>query len=294
MRTERIKVAQGSALGPAPPALRVIAERLDFGGMLGAAWRYRSFILSSIRNEYRARFARSKLGGLWMVIHPLVNAAIFALVLAEVIGARLPGMAGGRLGYAIYVTTGMLAWSLFAEVLSRCLTIFIENGSVLQKLYFPRICLPLIVAGTALLNNVLMFLAIILIFALLGHFPGPQVLWVPLLMIIPLALGLGFGLLLGVFNVFVRDVGQVVPVVLQLAFWFTPIVYQPNLVPASIRSLLQFNPLVPVVKAYQDIMLSDIAPQWEGLFGVFGVAVALLALSLFIFRRASTELVDSL
>jgi lipopolysaccharide transport system permease protein len=274
--------------------MKAIANRLAVGGMLTAAWRYRSFIASSIRNEYRARFVRSKLGALWMIVHPLVNAAIFALVLAEVVSAKLPGMVGDRLAYAIYVTSGMLAWSLFAEVVSRCLTIFIESGGVLKKLYFPRICLPLIVTGTALLNNLLMFLAIIVIFELLGHFPGPEVLWVPVLMTIPLALGLGLGLLLGVLNVFARDVGQVVPVVLQLAFWFAPIIYLPNMVPAAIRSLLYLNPMTPVVQSYQNVMLMDTQPAWQELVWVVALAASLLAIVLFMFRRASAELVDSL
>lgn len=270
------------------------AVTVPFAGMLRAAWSYRGFIASSMRNEYRARFARSKLGVLWMVIHPVVNAAIFALVLAEVVGARFPGMADNRLAYALYVTSGMLAWSLFAEVVNRCLTIFIENGAVLQKLYFPRICLPLIVTGVALLNNVLMFLAILVIFTSLGQPPSASIVWFPVLVLIPLALGLGFGLLLGVINVFVRDVGQVVPVVLQLLFWFTPIVYLPELVPEFLRPILGFNPMTPVVQSYQGVMLSGTSPHWELLAWPVGLAVALLALGMFVFRRASGELVDAL
>ncbi len=271
-----------------------IAGVLGFGGMLTAAWRYRNFIASSIRKDYRARFARSKLGALWMIVHPLVNAAIFALVLAEVISAKLPGMVDDRFAYAIYVTSGMLAWSLFAEVVSRCLTIFIESGGLLKKLYFPRICLPLIVTGTALLNNLLMLVAVIVIFAILGHPPGPQVLWVPVLMVVPLALGLGLGLLLGVFNVFVRDVGQVVPIVVQLAFWFTPIIYLPSMLPDRLEALLNLNPMTPVVQSYQSVMLMGTPPAWESLAWVAALAAMSLVVSLFMFRRASVELVDSL
>jgi lipopolysaccharide transport system permease protein len=270
-----------------------VIRTLDLGGMVAAAWRYRQFIASSIRNDYRARFARSMLGALWMVIHPFVNAAIFALVLSEVVRARLPGMGSDATAYALYVSAGMLAWSLFAEVVTRCLTVFIENGSVLKKLYFPRICLPLIVSGTALLNNLLMFGAIVLIFTALGRPPLPAVAWIPLLMVVPLALGLGVGLLLGVLNVFVRDVGQVVPVLLQLGFWFTPILYPPSMLPAFVRPLLQVNPMTPVVQAYQGAMLLQ-TPIPVSLATVAVMAALLLALALFMFRRASVELVDAL
>ncbi|HSV18780.1 MAG TPA: ABC transporter permease [Casimicrobiaceae bacterium] len=274
--------------------MEAIAGGLKFGGMLGAAWRYRHFVLSSIRKEYRARFARSKLGALWMIVHPLVNAAIFALVLAEVMSAKLPGMVGDRFAYAIYVTSGMLAWSLFAEVVSRCLGIFIESGPVMKKLYFPRICLPLIVTGIAVLNNLLMYAAILLIFALLGRLPTAAAALVPLLMLVPLALGLGLGLLLGVLNVFARDVGQVVPIVLQLAFWLTPIVYLPSMLPPWVAPVIAANPMTPVVEAYQHAMLGTGQPDWLALFAVTLLALGLLALALFMFRRASVELVDAL
>ena len=118
-----------------------------------SAWRYRSFIVSSIRNDFKMRFNRSKLGGLWMVLHPLALVLMYALVLSAVLSAKLPGIES-RYACAIFLTAGMLSWSLFSEVVTRCLTIFIENGSLMQKVVFPKICLPLIVTGTALFNNI--------------------------------------------------------------------------------------------------------------------------------------------
>ena len=262
--------------------------------MLVSVWRYRHFILSSIQSEFRARFIRSKLGGLWMIINPLAQAAIFALVLAEVMGAKLPGMDNDKFAYAIYLMSGMLAWALFSEVISRCLTMFIDNGNLLKKIVFPRICLPLIVVGSALFNNILLFLAIIVVFGLLGHVPGVQITWVPLLMLVTLALALGIGLILGVLNVFIRDVGQVVPVVLQLGFWFTPIVYTPDIVPEALRPILHMNPMTTVVQSYQNAMLFNTTPDFAGLGWLVLVTLVLLGGAFIMFRRASAEMVDVL
>ena len=259
-----------------------------------AIWSYRYFVVSSIQAEFRARFVRSKLGALWMVINPLAQAVILALVLAEVMGAKLPGMANDKFAYAVYLMSGMLAWALFTEVINRCLTLFIDNANILKKIAFPRICLPLIVAGSALLNNVLLFLAIILVFGVLGHVPGAQVAWVPALMLLTLALATGIGLILGVLNVFVRDVGQVVPVVLQLGFWFTPIVYSPNILPEGMRPALDMNPMTAVVQAYQNAMLFDRTPDIASLGWIVLITFLLLGLSLVMFRRASAEMVDVL
>lgn len=261
---------------------------------LSSAWRYRHFILSSIQAEFRTRFGRSKLGALWMIIHPLAQAAIFTLVLAEVMAAKLPEMANNKLAYAIYLMSGLVAWSLFSEIVSRCLTVFIDNGNLMKKMLFPRINLPLIVVGSALINNILLFLAVLLVFALLGHMPSRQIAWIPLLMMLTTAFGLGVGLLLGVFNVFVRDVGQVAPVVLQLAFWFTPIVYSPNVVPAYLLPLLRFNPMTMIVQSFQNVMLFDAAPRFADLFWLALIILVLLTAVLALFRRASAEMVDVL
>jgi lipopolysaccharide transport system permease protein len=262
--------------------------------MLLAAWRYRHFIISSIKVEFRARFARSVLGGLWMIIHPLAQAAIFALVLAEVLSAKLPGLDENKWAYPIYVLAGMLCWSLFSEVITRCLTLFIDNGNLLKKILFPRVCLPLIVSGSALLSNFLLFVAIIGMFELLGHLPGVEILWVPILMILTLALALGIGMILGVLNVFIRDVGHVVVVVLQLGFWFTPIVYPPQIVPESFRSLLELNPMYWMVQGYQNALLFNTDPPLLALGWVTFVSLFLLGFALIIFHRASPEMVDVL
>lgn len=262
-------------------------------GMLVGTWRYRHFILSSIRSDFQARFIRSRLGGLWMVLHPLAQVVMFALVLSAVLSAKLPGIEN-RYAYAIYLMAGILAWSLFSEIISRCLTIFIDNGNLLKKLVFPRISLPVIVAGSAFVNNTLLFSAIIAVFAVLGHIPSVSLVWLPFLFAVNVALALGLGLVLGVLNVFMRDIGQIVPVLLQFGFWFTPIVYMPSIVPEAYRHWLPFNPMYHVVTGYQDVLVFDRAPEVTGPLVVAVLAIALLGFALFLFRKASAEMVDVL
>lgn len=258
-----------------------------------AAWRYRYFILSSVRNELKSRFLRSRLGGLWMIIHPLAQVLIFALILSEVLSARLPGI-DNRNAYALYLMAGTAAWSLFSDGLGRCLTLFIDNGNLMKKMAFPRICLPLIAAGAALVNNLLLVLAIFGVFAVLGHWPGAQAAWLPVLVLITLVLSVGIGLLLGIVNVFVRDVGQVVPVVLQILFWLTPIVYTIDIIPTSLRSWVELNPMYPLISSYQAVLVFDRAPDLQGLAITAATGLIMLGLALMVFRRASAEMVDAL
>ncbi|MEW6372025.1 MAG: ABC transporter permease [Pseudomonadota bacterium] len=262
-------------------------------GMLSGAWRYRFFILSSIQTELRTKFIRSRLGGLWMILNPLAQVVIFAFVLSAVLSAKLQGV-DNRYAYAIYLMSGTLGWSLFAEIVNRCLTLFIDNGNILKKLAFPKIALPLVVVGSALVNNLLLLLAILAIFGVLGHPPGLALLWLPVLMLVAIVLALGLGLLFGVLNVFIRDVGQVVPVLMQFLYWFTPVVYMVHIIPEQYRAWLSLNPLIPLITGYHDVMLYNRTPEWSGLAGTFLIGLVLSGFSLVIFRKASPEMVDQL
>jgi len=261
--------------------------------MISAVWRYRFFILSSIKNDLKVRFVRSKLGALWMIVHPLAQVLIFALILSEVLSAKLPGIES-KYAYALFLMSGTLAWSLFSETISRGVTLFVDNGNLMKKIAFPRICLPLILAGSVLVNNFLLLLAIFGVFALLGYFPGPEVLWLPLLIVLTLMLSLGIGMILGVMNVSMRDVGQVVPVVLQALFWMTPIVYNLSILPPDYRRWFGLNPLYPLVTSYQNVLVYGRPPLWGDLFWLMVWSFGLLLVALFMFRRASLDMVDAL
>lgn len=262
-------------------------------GLLRGAWSYRHFILSSIQAEFRARFARSRLGGLWMIIHPLTQVLIFSFILSGLMAARLPGI-NNRYSYVIYLMAGTLAWSLFSDIVQRCLTMFIENGNLLKKAVFPRICLPLIITGSAFTANVILLAVITVVFALLGHFPTQSFVALPALIMLTIGLGLGLGLAMGILNVFIRDVGQVVPIALQVGYWLTPIIYSPEIIPAQYRGWLAFSPLYHLVRGYQDVLCFRRFPSWSSLLPVAILTALLLLLALYLFRRSNAEMVDVL
>lgn len=261
--------------------------------MLQSIWAYRYFIFTSIKNELKARFVRSKLGGVWMIIHPLMQVLIYAVILSEVLSAKLQGVTS-KYGYALYLLAGVLFWTLFSETVGKCLTLFVDNGNLMRKIAFPRICLPIIAAGTALVNNLLLAVAIFCVFAVLGHFPGEQVIWLPVLMLLTLLLAMGVGIFLGVLNVFMRDIGQVVPVVLNALFWLTPIVYNLNALPQQFQHWFGLNPLYSLVTSYQAILVYGTSPVWPALGRLLIGALVISALAMLAFRRSSSEMVDAL
>lgn len=261
--------------------------------MLRALWAYRFFILSSIKNDLRLRFIRSKLGALWMVIHPLMQVLIFATILSEVLAAKLPGI-DSKYAYALYLMAGTLCWTMFAETIGKSANLFVDSGNLMKKMSFPRICLPFIAGGTMLVNNLLLLAAIFAVFAVMGHMPTAEALWLPCLMLLTLSFAMAVGLLLGVLNVFMRDIGQVVPVVLQALFWLTPIVYHISILPEAAQRIFRLNPLLPLVTSYQNVLLFDKPPVWGDLKWLMVATLVLGIASLIVFRRAGPEMVDAL
>ncbi|NOQ62909.1 MAG: ABC transporter permease [Methyloprofundus sp.] len=262
-------------------------------GQQGGLWQYRHFVLSSIRNEMISRFSRSKLGGLWMIINPLSQVLIYALIFSNVLASKLPD-SDNKYSYAFYLLAGQLAWMLFNEVITRSLNIFIEQGDLMKKMSFPRSTLPAIAIGSSLLNNFFLLIAVLGIFLVFGQSFSLLMLWLIPLTFVVIILAMGIGLILGIFNVFLRDIGHVVPIVLQVWFWFTPIVYPEKIIPEKYRHLMEINPMYTMVNAYHDILVYQQAPQLESIAIVLAGALAMLLLSLFIFRRASAEMVDVL
>lgn len=258
-----------------------------------ALWAYRYFIISSIKTDLLTRFAQSKLGAIWMIIHPLAQVAIYALILSAVLSSKLPGIES-QYAYAIYLMAGMLAWNLFAEIFSKSLTIFIDNANLIKKIAFPKIALPVILVGNALLNNGLLFLAIIIIFGCLGHMPSFEIVWLPILTALTLCLGLGFGLVCGIINIFIRDMGQIIPIILQFWFWLTPIVYVSSLIPKEYHAFLIINPMSSVVMAYQQILIYGKNPDTTSLIYPIILAFILLLLAMIMYLRANEEMADML
>jgi lipopolysaccharide transport system permease protein len=256
-------------------------------------WLYRHFVVEAIRGEIKRQFARSTFGALWLVLHPLARAAVYAVVFSELIVVRMPGD-NNVFAYTIYLMAGMSAWGLFNDVVMRCATIFVEYEATMKKIPVSHFCMPAIACGGALFAHALLLLALMLVSIFLGVVPGLA--WVSILagMAILLLFGAGLGVILGVFQVFKRDVAQVAGIALQLWFWMTPVIYLSANLPKKFHWIADLNPLRPVVAIYQDAMLYDRFPAMAELAAPFGIGVALCLMAALLLRRASGDLVDAL
>lgn len=253
--------------------------------------RFRHFIMRSIVRELASRFSRSRLGGLWMLFHPLTQAAIYAFVLSSVMAMRLPGIEG-RFSYAIYLLAGMLGWSLFAEIVNRCATVFIDHAEIIKKIDFPYLSLPAIAIGVAFSGYVMLLVATLTIYILLGHFTGWVLVWMLPLSILTMLIAGALGFLVGILNVFLRDVGQIVAIFMQLLFWFTPVIYHVDILPLILQDLVIISPVYHVVEMYQSVLVYGKIPSFNSAAYVFCSALFFTGLAAFIYKKAMHDIAD--
>jgi lipopolysaccharide transport system permease protein len=261
--------------------------------MLRALLSYKAFIAGSIVREFQSKYRNALLGALWNVLNPLAMIVVYTVIFSQIMRAKLPGV-DSTFAYSIYLCAGVLTWGLFSEITNRCLNIFLDNANLIKKISFPRMCLPIIVVGSAIVNFGIIFILFTIFLIASGNFPGWSFLAMLPVLAIQILFSLGLGLSLGILNVFFRDVGQFFGVFVQFWFWFTPIVYPSTILPERIRDLLNLNPMTHIIEAYQGILVRNVWPDWVSLWPVTLISILLCLWCLRLFRLRSGEIVDEL
>ncbi len=261
--------------------------------------RSRSFLWLLVRRELRVRYAGSVLGSLWNVIHPLFLIGIYVLVFSSVMRKVGGGMSRGA--YVTHLCAGLLPWLVFSETLARCTGILAENANFIRKLPFPLEVLHFSVLVNSLIVQSISAVALIVLLMAFGYPLGPSVLNIFPLMVGAGLAAMGLGMFFSVLNLFLRDVGQLISLALQVLFWLLPIVYVPAALPGFVSALepgwvwqiLAHNPILGFVTAAQTSFGSP-----QALFSVemiylmvFFPAVSLWAGHAFLYSRRA-ELLD--
>lgn len=261
--------------------------------MLSALWAYRAFILGNVKREFQSKYRNSVLGAAWTVINPLSMIIVYTVIFSQLMRARLPGV-DSTFAYSIYLCAGVLSWGLFAEIVGRGQNVFLENANLLKKLNFPRLCLPVTVVANAVVNFAIIFGLFTAFLVVSGNFPGlPYIAVFPVLAIL-VAFAIGLGIMLGVLNVFFRDVGQFFGIFLQFWFWFTPIVYPASILPERLRPYMSLNPMARLIAAFQTILVEGMWPNWYSLVPVAVLALVVCMVGFGFYRRHAGEIVDEL
>lgn len=261
--------------------------------MLKALWAYRGFIYGSVKREFQSKYRNSLLGAAWTIINPLAMIVVYTVIFSQIMRAKLPGI-DSSFAYSIYLCAGTLTWGLFAEIVGRGQNIFLDNANLLKKICFPRMCLPVMAVFNAGVNFSIVFGLFLGFLVIAGFWPGLVSIAVIPVLIVQLLFAIGLGMTLGVLNVFFRDVGQFFGIFMQFWFWFTPVVYPATILPERVQPLMAWNPMYPLVQAYQGIFVTGQAPDWHSLLYPLILGLVLCGLGMRLFRQHAGEMVDEL
>jgi lipopolysaccharide transport system permease protein len=258
----------------------------------GSLWAWRGFVLASVARDFRMRYTGSLLGGAWAILSPLSQIVIYTVIFSQLMHARLPEVEGGW-AYSIHICGGIVVWGVFNEVLQRGLSLYTDHADLIRKVRFPHLTLLAAIVLTAGLHALIMLGLLLGFLALVGLLPGAALLAVLPILALTALLAAGAGLLLGLLNVYVRDVGAMAGVALQFLFWATPIVYPLQILPPWAAQWVALNPLTPLVGGVQAILLGG-AADWPALGAVLLLALLLAALALLQYRRLDGDVADLL
>lgn len=259
--------------------------------MIVNLYKHRRYIWRTALSDVRNRYAGSAGGAFWNLLQPLALILVFTLVFTQIMTGRA-GIIDGPGGYVLYLCSALLPWTAFAECINRGTQSFVANAVYLRKLPIPE---QVFVAQSAVATGIglgISYALLVLVALALGHTPSWHWLLLPVPLAMLIGLGFGLGMALGTINAFVRDVGHVVPILLQIGFWSYPIVYDASFVPDWVASILPLNPVYPSLTAIRTLFLDQRLPGPELWAGMAFWSVAAGAGGYLVLRRLRPELRD--
>jgi lipopolysaccharide transport system permease protein len=251
-------------------------------------WEFRSLLFRFVARDITLRYRQTALGVIWVILQPLLAAGILSFVFGNV--ANLPAPSG--IPYFLFSLVGMVGWTAFSQVTSRASGSLVGNAGLVQKVYFPRLLLPISTVLSTMVDVGVSLVLVVLLLAVYGVAPGVAVITFPFWLALFLALGLGIGLASSALMVRFRDVQYVLPVLVQMLLFLSPVAYALSAVPASERWLYELNPLAGLLEGLRWSLLGTSAPS-AGLATYSIVAtLTLLVAGLLVFSRMERGFAD--
>jgi lipopolysaccharide transport system permease protein len=289
-RVVRVAVSTRAALGR-EKAVRAVGRAFVYPFLTLA--RNRGLIRVMVRRDVLGRYRGSFGGSFWTVINPLLLMLTYYFVFGVVLQSRFPGDPS-RAGFVLYFLAGMLPWLALSEAAGRAPTVLLEHRNFVKKLVFAVETLPVNLVAAGLVSE---FFAVILYCGFLlaiRHSLPVTVLWLPALLVPQVLLTLGLSWLLAALGAFVRDLGQIIGFLLTIWFFVTPICYPEGSLPAGAAALLTKNPLYVLVHGYRAIFLEHHPPQFDSLWKLTLVALAVLVVGHACFYKLRRSFADML
>jgi ABC-2 type transport system permease protein len=249
--------------------------------------RYRDLVGALVSRDLKVRYRRSAIGFLWTMLQPLLMMLVLQAVFSTLFLAKSVEV---PTNYAIYALAGILFWNFFSQSIVASMNSLRGNAQLLQKLPVPKAVFPLATVLSGLVNLVFALLPLLVLLIVTGHPLKPALLFLPVAILIAALFTLGAGLLLSPLAVFFSDVVELIGVLLTLLFYLTPVIYPKDIVPERLRWVVRYNPIRSILEVFRDPIYQGEIPPLSHLTVSIVIALLLLALGAWVFRRSSDRI----
>jgi lipopolysaccharide transport system permease protein len=253
---------------------------------LAELWQYRELLYFLSWRDVKTRYKQTALGVAWAIIQPFFTMIIFSLFFG-----RLANIPSDNIPYPIFAYVALVPWSFFANGLAQASTSLVLGSTIITKVYFPRLAMPIAAVLSGVVDFALAFVVLLGMMLYYGVVPTPKIVLLPLFLALALITSLGVALWLSALYVQYRDIRQVVPFLVQLWLFSTPVAYPSSLLSEPWRTVYGLNPMVGVVEGFRWVLLGTAAPGPMVLVSTL-VALAILIGGAFYFRRMEKTFAD--
>ena len=237
--------------------------------------------------DVKVRYKQTFIGVAWAILQPLMTMMIFTVIFGNF--AKLPS---DGLPYPIFAFTALLPWNYFSQAISRSGSSLVGDSSLIRKVYFPRLIIPLAAVAAPLVDFFVSFLVLLIMMAWFGIAPSWGLLFLPLFLLLALMTALAVGLWLSALNVRYRDVGHTIPFLLQFWMYASPVAYSISLIPEKWRLLYSLNPMAGVIEGFRGALLGKESPAFAVMALSAAIIAALLLGGIVFFKRMERTFAD--
>src|SRR6266851_3354594 len=271
----------------AVPTLRIAPSKGWVPLKLKELWQYRELLYFLVWRDIKVRYKQTALGASWAIIQPFFTMVVFSIFFGHL--AKIPS---DGIPYPIFSFTALVPWTFFANGLSQASNSLVGSGTLITKVYFPRLIIPLASVFSGIVDFLLAFVVLIAMMLYYGMAPTLNVLWLPMFLLLALVTSLGVGLWLSALNVKYRDVRYIVPFITQFWLFVTPIAYPSSLLHQPWRTIYGLNPMVGVVEGFRWALLGTNTAPGPIIAVSSTAAIVILITGAFYFRRMEKTFAD--
>lgn len=251
-------------------------------------WRYRELFQVLAWRDVSVRYKQTVIGVAWALIRPFLTMIVFTIVFGRI--AKLP--TEGNAPYALLVFAGMLPWTFFSTALAEASNSLVANANLISKVYFPRLIVPAATVVVALIDFLISFSILILMMIWYQYLPGPQILLLPVFILLAFLASLGPSLWITALNVKYRDFRYVIPFIVQFGLYISPVGFSSHVIPEQWRLLYSLNPVVGIIDGFRWCILGETDLYWPGFIASLSVTAFFLWYGIRQFRKMEKSFAD--